>query len=206
MNLFSTFPLGGLPRFVLLSAGFHFCLLGSQHLLGHAYSVPMYAVEESLSGVEVSLIKEYISNQPQTQEQPQNILTAVKESPSGAQEPVSAIKKEIENEIPPLAGSSRKGALTQAKPDYLRNPSPRYPYQARRDGREGLVLLQVDISKDGRSLSVAVKQSSGHEILDEEAVRAVKRWFFQPAKIAGIAVESSALVPIKFTLKSFDRG
>ncbi|MGH8475705.1 MAG: energy transducer TonB, partial [Methylococcales bacterium] len=43
--------------------------------------------------------------------------------------------------------------------------------------------------------------SSGHEVLDEAALNAVRRWRFVPAKRAGVAQASWATVPIEFELR-----
>jgi protein TonB len=62
------------------------------------------------------------------------------------------------------------------------------------------VLLQVRVLADGTVASVAVAASSGHEVLDEAALEAVRAWHFVPAKQAGRAVESTVNVPINFNL------
>ena len=65
---------------------------------------------------------------------------------------------------------------------------------------EGKVLLKVRVLTDGTVASVAVATSSGHEVLDEAALEAVRAWHFVPAKQAGRAVESAVNVPINFNL------
>lgn len=81
------------------------------------------------------------------------------------------------------------------------NPIPRYPEAARARGWEGLVLLAVGVAADGRADSVAVARSSGHTVLDEAALDAVRRWRFAPARRAGIPVPGTAAVPIRFRLE-----
>lgn len=88
-----------------------------------------------------------------------------------------------------------------ALPDYERNPPPRYPATARRRGWEGLVLLEVRINKRGGVDSLRIQQSSGYTVLDDSAVKAVREWRFLPARVAGIAIESRAEVPIRFQLE-----
>ena len=87
-------------------------------------------------------------------------------------------------------------------PDYENNPKPEYPPMARSRGWQGTVVLRVAVSAEGYSDSVSVERSSGHEILDESAVEAIKQWRFTPAKQGETAVESSVLVPIIFTLRN----
>lgn len=84
------------------------------------------------------------------------------------------------------------------------NPPPRYPYGARRNGIEGRVVLLVEVPPDGIGGTVVVKASSGHAILDEAAVAAVRRWRFRPASRDGQPVASLIELPIRFRLR--DRG
>ena len=85
--------------------------------------------------------------------------------------------------------------------NYAHNPKPEYPMIAKSRGWQGKVLLKVQVSAEGLSDAVAVDQSSGHEILDESAVEAVKKWKFIPAKRGETPVASSVIVPIIFTLR-----
>jgi protein TonB len=84
--------------------------------------------------------------------------------------------------------------------NYGLNPKPEYPRLARNRGWEGKVLLKVQVSAAGLSDSVDVYHSSGHDILDESAVSAVKKWKFIPALQGSTPVASSVIVPIIFTL------
>jgi len=79
-------------------------------------------------------------------------------------------------------------------------PKPRYPESARRDGKEGRVLLRVLVNEEGRSASVEVNRSSGVESLDQAALEAIKRWRFSPARLGDRPVESWVRIPIDFRL------
>jgi protein TonB len=97
------------------------------------------------------------------------------------------------------AGSSGTGiALTQAR--YRETPKPDYPESARREGREGSVLLRVLIDNQGRSKKVEINGSSGSEALDRAAAEAIKRWRFHPARYGDKPVESWLRIPIEFRL------
>ncbi len=65
---------------------------------------------------------------------------------------------------------------------------------------QGKVMLRVLVSAEGLSDRVKVERSSGHEILDDAAIEAVKKWKFVPAKRGDTAVASPVLVPIVFSL------
>ena len=88
-----------------------------------------------------------------------------------------------------------------ARVAYGQNPLPPYPVVARRLGMEGVVLLDVLVAPDGSAADVRLARSSGHQQLDDSAVRTVReRWRFIPARRNGAAVESRVTVPIRFRL------
>ncbi|MGJ4804892.1 TonB family protein [Luteimonas sp. SDU82] len=91
--------------------------------------------------------------------------------------------------------------LTGMQLQYARAPSPEYPRLAVQRGMEGVVLLRILVDTDGRPLEVRIEQSSGHAVLDREALRHVQRhWRFQPALRDGLPVQAVGLVPIEFRL------
>ena len=89
-----------------------------------------------------------------------------------------------------------------AFPNYKINPKPRYPMLARRKGYEGTILLRVFVVESGGVGEVELEKSSGYEILDESALKAVKEWVFIPGKKNGEPISSWVTVPIKFQLNS----
>lgn len=93
----------------------------------------------------------------------------------------------------------QKGAR-QAQPDYLHNPPPVYPEQARQEHRQGVVLLMVSVSDSGDPSSVSVSRSSGYADFDNSALRAVRRWRFRPASAGGMNITSTVGVPVNFEL------
>jgi protein TonB len=66
---------------------------------------------------------------------------------------------------------------------------------------EGRVLLRVAVDEDGLVNGIQVKKSSGHRILDEAALAAVKKWRFFPAAIGGIRVKDTIDLPVVFSLR-----
>lgn len=85
---------------------------------------------------------------------------------------------------------------------YLSNPPPPYPLPARRRGIEGTVLVRAEVSAGGECLRVELKKTSGAEILDQAALRAVKGWRFVPAKRGSQALVAWVEVPITFKLEN----
>ena len=64
--------------------------------------------------------------------------------------------------LPDIAPQPQFGVTLQ----YADAPAPRYPPRALREGRSGLVVLEVLVDVDGQPIDVAVAQSSGHRDLD----------------------------------------
>jgi protein TonB len=93
----------------------------------------------------------------------------------------------------------QKGAR-EAQPDYLRNPPPVYPEQARLEHRQGVVLLRVSVSASGNPTFVSLAHSSGHDDFDQAAIRAVRNWKFRPASAGGIDIPSTVGIPVNFEL------
>lgn len=93
-------------------------------------------------------------------------------------------------------------AETQAagRMGYLSNPSPIYPESALDRGLEGTVLLRVRVLAGGEAEAVEVQTSSGYRILDDAAIRTVRKWKFVPATRGGSPVDGWANVPIVFKL------
>ncbi len=101
------------------------------------------------------------------------------------------------------AGSSlapKAGAMVSATPRYRTNPRPEYPLPCKRRREEGLVLLNVVVQADGLPAMVRLNRGSGHPLLDQAALEAVRRWTFEPGRAAGQAVSSVVVVPVRFSL------
>jgi periplasmic protein TonB len=86
--------------------------------------------------------------------------------------------------------------------DYLSNPRPAYPPASRELGEEGRVLLRVKISPQGKAVEIRLQRGSGHDRLDQAALRAVGAWRFVPARRGSEPIEAWVQVPITFTLRN----
>jgi periplasmic protein TonB len=71
-----------------------------------------------------------------------------------------------------------------------------YPITAKRMGWEGKVVVSFVISSAGHAQDVKISKSSGHEILDENALRAVKT----AAPFPKPPVEAQIVIPILYRL------
>lgn len=93
------------------------------------------------------------------------------------------------------------GGAVSGKHGRFSNPAPPYPYAAIRAQQEGVVTLQAVIDNTGRPLSVEIIAGSGFPLLDESALRTVRRWKFDPAHIGFLPVQSTIVIPIRFVLE-----
>ncbi|MDF3073889.1 MAG: energy transducer TonB [Alphaproteobacteria bacterium] len=76
---------------------------------------------------------------------------------------------------------------------------PSYPSAARANGLQGRVVLLVTLSLEGRPRRIDIARSSGHDQLDESAVRAVWLWRFYRSD-QGPPVEATIEIPLDFRL------
>lgn len=81
-------------------------------------------------------------------------------------------------------------------------PPPVYPVIARYRQLEGMVILWVEVLASGMCGKIKVKESSGVDILDQAAIKGVKKWKFRPATENGKQVPSLIEIPVKFQLRS----
>lgn len=80
-------------------------------------------------------------------------------------------------------------------------PAPDYPVSAMRSGRQGTVMVRVEVGTDGAPLSVRIAERSGSRDLDRAALDAVRRWRFSPAQRNGQPVVASVTIPIDFRMR-----
>lgn len=90
--------------------------------------------------------------------------------------------------------------IKKAIPLYNKNPKPKYPLRARERGYQGKVLIEAEINVNGDVSGAKIKSASGYKILDQEALRVVKRWRFNPGLKGNAPISSSVIVPIIFKI------
>jgi TonB family protein len=72
-------------------------------------------------------------------------------------------------------------------------PKPRWPKEAITNRWTGQGVIALYVHADGIVYDAQVSKSSGHELLDREAIRAFRQWRFQPEK-----ADFTVKVPFKF--------
>ncbi|CAA7611397.1 putative TonB family protein [Magnetospirillum sp. LM-5] len=121
-------------------------------------------------------------------------------SPDGAT-PAFAPSEPSQAAAPAPQGAAPSSSVEdEVKAAPLSQPKPFYPRIARQRGWQGVVVVRVGIDETGQTCHVAVRDSSGHAVLDEAALETVRQWRFSPARQGGRAVASAIDVPIRFSL------
>lgn len=97
-------------------------------------------------------------------------------------------------ELNPLPGSNGEGV---SGPVALTKADPAYPAALVRDRIEGTVVLYAVIHSDGHVGEIRVLEGV-HEILDDNASKALLKWRFRPGTRDGVPVDLEAVVKIPF--------
>jgi periplasmic protein TonB len=142
-----------------------------------------------------------VTQEPDRWTQPAPVPTPVAKPPkqrtAGSAAPGSS--KNRERPVASRAMPAASGAQS-ARADYLRNPPPVYPAEAKRNRQQGVAFFRVVVSAAGQAESVTLIKSSGHRMLDNSALEAVRKWKFHPGTIGGVKVSSTVKVPVRFRL------
>ena len=93
--------------------------------------------------------------------------------------------------IPVISEAMTKGRRVQ----------PKYPKKALRMRQEGVVLLHVLISESGKRQKIKLHKPSQYSLLNKAAIKAVKKWTFDPNIINGRAIQSWVEIPIEFKIQ-----
>jgi protein TonB len=80
-------------------------------------------------------------------------------------------------------------------------PEPAYPRHSRIRGEEGTVVLETEITAEGKPAGVRVVRSSGHRRLDDAALEAMGKAAFAPARALGRPVASTRRIAVRFELR-----
>lgn len=127
----------------------------------------------------------------------------VKHPPKSAMEQVRRKSVTTQSVTPPSPAveiAQLAGTNDRQPPDFQNNPSPAYPAVAVARRLEGTVLLELQVAETGHVQGVKILQSSGHSILDQSAMSAVRNWRGRPARQDGRAVATVESIPIRFRL------
>lgn len=83
---------------------------------------------------------------------------------------------------------------------------PKYPVSEAKAGREGWVRVDFVVDQQGQVTDAVVLDSSGVRGFEREALRAVRRWQYEPALVEGEAVQQCYKVQLDFALEKQPQG
>ena len=191
-------PVDNIKKFILFSIVFHVLISFAWGKIVVQKSVPVYGdhIEVSLRHFEFKKpepAKKVVRKKKVVKKKKEKVVKKVKKRDDSL-----ALKKKAE---PAPEELSEEAYASTARPSYGFTPRPPYPAVAIRRGYEGSVLLNVHVLPNGKPEEVTIFRSSGHKVLDNAALKAVKKWKFVPAQRGFKAVSSWVKVPIEFRLE-----
>jgi protein TonB len=97
------------------------------------------------------------------------------------------------------AGAGRAAEVVAIREDIRKSlqGSVVYPPMARRFGMEGTVVASFELQSDGTPTAIAVRESSGYEILDTTVIALIRR--VSPFPAPGVRVPD-VRIPVTFRL------
>jgi protein TonB len=98
---------------------------------------------------------------------------------------------------PPAALPPQRIGGDVAQANLISAPKPQYPQLARSARVQGVVLLQATISKEGTIQDLRV--ISGHPLLNEAALEAVRQWRYKPQMLNNQPIEVITTITVNFT-------
>ena len=96
------------------------------------------------------------------------------------------------------AAGGSTNAVRGAQPPLVRQVQPVYPPLAKQARIQGTVVMNAVLAKDGTVQNVTVV--SGHALLVQAAIDAVRQWVYQPILVNGQPVEVTTQVNVNFAL------
>ena len=100
--------------------------------------------------------------------------------------------------LPKVAAQKVRVSSGVAQGLLIHQIAPQYPPLARQARIQGTVVLQAVIGKDGTVQGLHV--ISGHPMLTQAAMEAVKQWRYRPYSLNGEPVEVDTQINVNFTL------
>ncbi len=85
-------------------------------------------------------------------------------------------------------------------PKLIKHQAPSYPPEAKKNGVQGIVQLDVAVDETGKVKEIKVLESPD-ESLSQAATDAVKQWEYEPYKKGGKARAFLCTVTVKFKLQ-----
>ncbi|WP_196298607.1 energy transducer TonB [Vibrio campbellii] len=148
--------------------------------------------------------KKPVETKPKPVKKPQPPKPVAKKEPQPKEKVTEKVVQEpVQQQAAPANQS--KGASAQPvmidQPAFVSQPvQPRYPRSARKRGIEGVALYEVWLDANGNQIKQVLIESSGAQMLDVSALRAIKQWQFSPHISGGQKVAHRVQIPVRFKL------
>ena len=84
------------------------------------------------------------------------------------------------------------------EPKKVKDAKPLYPEEARREGVQGIVILEVVVNEEGKVTNTRVLRAPA--LLEQAAVDAVQQWEYTPTLLNGLPVPVVMTVTVTFSL------
>lgn len=128
---------------------------------------------------------------------PESETAVVKPEEDIPVKPVATLRKQATHTAKPVGSAARtatakttggtqgtgSGVSDSARLAAGRMPAPSYPSASRRAGQTGSVTVAFTVDSSGRVISAFAASPSPWPLLNEEAVRTVRRWKFPPGGV-----------------------
>jgi protein TonB len=118
--------------------------------------------------------------------------------PNGIANGIPEVLRSAPVVVPKVAVQKVRMSSGVAQGLLIRQVNPQYPPLAREARIQGIVVLQATIGKDGTVQHLRVL--SGHPLLIQAAIEAVKQWLYRPYYLNGEPVEVDTQISVNFTL------
>jgi protein TonB len=143
----------------------------------------------------IAMVKKEGSPTNGTAEMPGSIPGAL---PNAAPNIVASIATDIPVAVSKVAPQKVRVSSGVAQGLLVHQVTPKYPSLARQARVQGTVVLQAVIGKDGTVQNLHVL--SGHPMLTQAAMDAVRQWRYKPYYVNGEPVEADTQINVNFTL------
>lgn len=114
-------------------------------------------------------------------------------------------KKEVVEQTKPQPAEVNQGVSQEPvlvnRPSFLSKPTrPVYPRLAQKRKLEGVAMYEVWLDENGDQVRQILISSSGATILDNSALKAIKKWKFSPHIVNGQKMAHRVRLPVRFKL------
>ena len=146
------------------------------------------------------IVEKKIIAKPFKQEEPKQLN---KIEPAAAPQPTPDFRPKITKQNPISTMQPALDIIPVVKEPSIkgRRVQPEYPKRALRMRQEGVVWLHVLIDKDGKRQDIKLHRPSQYALLNQAALKAVKKWNFDPNLVNGKPVQSWMEIPIEFRIQ-----